>query len=153
MSGDHALLMGEGREKLQQIHAEEAKTALGEAQTAASKPDARRLGRIQRTGVWLLVLPSNVNGTELGAQELRDSLLLSYGIDPPDLSSQCDGCGAVFTICHALECKKDSLITARHNDLHDGVTYLAGKAFIPTHVRARRAGEGGQCQNQSSSKG
>ena len=51
---------------------EAAETALGEAQAAAYKPDAQWLGRIQRTEVWLSVLPSTVNGTELGAQEWRD---------------------------------------------------------------------------------
>ena len=39
-SGDHALLMGEGREEIRQKHAKAAKTALGEAQAAASKQDA-----------------------------------------------------------------------------------------------------------------
>ena len=39
-SGDHALLMGEGREEIQRRHAEEAETTLGEARDAASKPDA-----------------------------------------------------------------------------------------------------------------
>ena len=70
-----------------------------------------------------------VNGTELGAQEWRDSFFLGNGIDPPDLPSHCDGCGAAFTIYHALYCKKGGLIMARHNKIHDGVRNLAGKAF------------------------
>ena len=71
-SGDHALLMGEVREEIQRRHAEAAETVLGDAQFAASKPDAQRLGRTQWTGAWLLVIPSTVNGTVLGVQEWRD---------------------------------------------------------------------------------
>ena len=70
-SGNHALIMWEGREDMQHRHVEEAETDLVEARAASSNPDAQRLGRIQRTGAWLLVLPLNVNGTELGEQEWR----------------------------------------------------------------------------------
>ena len=79
--------------------------------------------------------PSTVNGTELGAQEWRDALFLRYGLDPPDLPTHCDGCQAKFSISHAPDCKKYNLITARHNDLRDGVVDLAGKSFTPSHVR------------------
>ena len=62
-SGNHALLTRKVRTDIRQRHAEEAETALEEAWAAASKPDARQLGWIQRTGAWLSVLPSTVNGT------------------------------------------------------------------------------------------
>ena len=91
--------------------------------------------RAEKTGAWLTVLPSTVNGTELGAQEWRDALFLRYGLDPPDLPTDCDGCEARFTISHTLDCKKGGLVTARQNDLRDGVADLTGKAFTPSHVR------------------
>ena len=81
------------------------------------------------------MLPSTVNGTELGAQEWRDVFFLRYGLDPPDLPLHCDGCDAKFTISYALDCKKGGLVTACHNELCDGVADLAGKAFTPAHVR------------------
>ena len=56
-------------------------------------------------------------------------------MDPPDLPLHCDGCDTKFTISHALDCKKGGLVTARHNELRDGVAELAGKAFTPDHVR------------------
>ena len=40
----------------------------------------------------------------------------------------------MFSISHALDCKKGGLVTARHNELCDGVADLAGKAFTPSHV-------------------
>ena len=79
--------------------------------------------------------PSTVNGTELGAQEWHDALFLRYGLENPDLPKNCDGCQAKFLISHDLDYKKGGLITARHNELHDGVAELAGKAFTPSHVR------------------
>ena len=91
--------------------------------------EAQRLGWIQRTGSWLLVLPSTFNGTELWAQEWRDYLFLCYGIYPPDLTSHFDGCGSAFKMFHALGCKKGALITVCHNELRDGVADLAAKAF------------------------
>ena len=99
----HAFLMGEGREEIQRQHAEEADTTLLEERAAVSKPDAQRLGRIHQTGAWLSVLPSNVNGKELWAQEWRDSLLLRYGIEPPDFPPHCYRCGLAFSICHSLD--------------------------------------------------
>ena len=90
--------------------------------------------RATKTGAWLTVQPSTVNGTELGAQECCDVLFLRYGIDPPDLPTHCDGCQAKFSISHALDCKKGGLVTTRHNDIRDWVAYLAGKSFTPSHV-------------------
>ena len=91
--------------------------------------------RAANTGAWLTVLPYTVNDTELGDQEWRDDLFLRYGLEPPDLPTHCDGCEARFTISHVLDYKKGGLVTARHNELRDGVAELAGKAFTPAHVR------------------
>ena len=61
--GYHDLLIGEVRDEIRQRHAEDTETALGEAQAVASTEDARRMGQIMRTGAWLSVLPSTINGT------------------------------------------------------------------------------------------
>ena len=79
--------------------------------------------------------PSTVNGTELGVQDWRESLFPYYGIEPPGLPSHCDGFGAAFTICQALDFKKGGLITANHNEIHYGVADLVGKAFTSAHAR------------------
>ena len=97
-----ALLMIEGRGNIHRRHAEDAEMALGEAQAAASMADAFQMVRIMQAGAWLLVLPSTVNGTELGEQDWRGSLFLCYGIEPPDLLGYCDGYGAEFSICHDI---------------------------------------------------
>ena len=65
-------------------------------------------------------------GQSWGAHEWRDALFLRYGLYPPDLPNYCDGCQARFSISHALDCRKGGLVTARHNELRDGVADLAG---------------------------
>ena len=90
--------------------------------------------RAANTRAWLTVLPSTVNGTEMGSQERRDAHFLRYGLYPPELPKYCNGCEARFSISHALDCKKGGIVTARHNELRDGVEDLEGKAFTPSHV-------------------
>ena len=105
--------------------------------TIAGAPEVvtRRLRRATKTGAWLTVQPSTVNGTELGAQEWRDAAFLRYGLDPLDLPKFYKGCKDRFSICHALYCKRGGLVTALRNELRDGVANLAGKAFTPSYVR------------------
>ena len=95
---------------------------------------ARRLQRAEKTGAWITVLTSTVSGTDLGAQEWRNALFLRYGLEPPDLFKYYAGCQAKFSISHALDCKEGGLVTARHNELCDGVADLACKGFTPSHV-------------------
>ena len=96
---------------------------------------ARRQQQATKTGAWMTVQPSTVKGTDLGAQEWLDSLLLRYGLGPPDLPNYCDGYNAKLLICHALDCKRGSFVTARHKDLQYRVADLEGKAFTLSHVR------------------
>ena len=112
-----------------------SEVALTAALEGAPVLQARRMRRAAKTGAWITVLLSTVNGIELGSQEWRDAFFLSYGLDHPDLPTHCNGCEARFTISHALDCKKGGLVTARHNELRDGVSDLAGKAFKPARVR------------------
>ena len=79
--------------------------------------------------------PYTVNGTELGAQEWRDAFFLWYRLEPPDLPIHCDGCHAKSSISHTLDFEKGGLVMARNNDIRDGVSNLAGKAFTPSNVR------------------
>ena len=71
----------------------------------------------------------------MGAHEWSNALFLPYGLEPPDLPTKCDGFQAKFLIRHALDFKKGGPVTARHNEICDGVADLAGKALTPSHVR------------------
>ena len=39
------------------------------------------------------------------------------------------------TLINFNNCKRGGLVTARHNEIHDGFTDMAGKDFTPNHVR------------------
>jgi hypothetical protein len=47
-----------------------------------------QMDRATETGAWLTVIPDRLNGTDLSADEFRDSLLLRFGLTPPLSSPQ-----------------------------------------------------------------
>ena len=134
-TADHLACLQKGRTAVWKRISQQAEEAL--VATIAETPvqGTCRLRRATKTGAWLTVQPSTVNRRELGAQEWRDDLFLQYGLDLPDPTNYCDGCNAKFSIFCALNCKRGGLVTARHNELQEKVSDLAGKAFIPSHVR------------------
>ena len=126
---DHAACLRDGRAAVRRQNAAKAVASLETTIARAPVEVTRRMRRATKTGAWLTVQPSTVNGTELGSQEWRDAAFLHYGLEPPDLPKHCDGCNAKFTICHTLDCKRGGLVTARHNELRDGVADLASRTF------------------------
>ncbi|EJK54589.1 hypothetical protein THAOC_25766 [Thalassiosira oceanica] len=102
----------------------------GKRQTTNKK----RLERIQETGAFLTVRPSRRDGTELERDEFRDAVLLRMGLVPKNLPKTCDGCGATFTVEHALTCKTGGLVVLRHDDCRDEFGDIASKATTPSRV-------------------
>ena len=87
-----------------------------------------------KTGGWLTVMPTEKSGNLLSAQEFRDGLALRYSREPNDLPSICDGCGAKFSVEHALDCKRGGLITQRHNEVRDELAHLSVLAYGDRNV-------------------
>ena len=108
--------------------------ALAELKVGASKQTKKRLERIGRTGKWLTIPPNKLDGTLLSKEEWRDNARLRYGWKPMDLCSHCDGCGAGFTVEHALSCKKGGLVCIRHDDARDEAGSLAAMALTKSKV-------------------
>ena len=82
-------------------------------------------GRQEKVSNWLTVLPLARHHFDLSAQEFRDALAIRYKkplICVPDV---CDGCGAEFTLSHALSCRKGGLVIRRHNEVRDSIGDLA----------------------------
>ena len=112
-TADHKACLRYGRAAVRRQNI--AKAVASPETTIARAPAVvtRWLRRATKTGAWLTVQPSTVNGTELGAQEWRDAAFLRYGLDTPDLTKHCGSCNARFSICHALDCKRGGLVTAQ----------------------------------------
>ena len=82
---DYLVCLQEGRTVVQKRSVLRAEEALAETITGDPVQSPRQMRRETKTGAWLTVQPSTVNGTELGAQEWRDALFLRYGQDSPDI--------------------------------------------------------------------
>jgi hypothetical protein len=59
---------------------------------------------------------------------------LRYNLLPLALPDNCDGCGAKFSVEHALSCKVGGLVHIRHDDVAQEFGFLCGKAFKPSRV-------------------
>ena len=57
--------------------------------------------------------------------EFRDALSLRYHRPLLKTPTHCDGCGNQFSFQHALDCKKDGLVTQHHNEVRDALGDLA----------------------------
>ena len=58
----------------------------------------------QNISAWLSALPLVKDHFDLAAQEFRDALALRYKKSLSQMPKSCDGCGAEFSIEHALDC-------------------------------------------------
>jgi hypothetical protein len=134
-SDDHTRVGKEVKLEIRERRAEKELLELNGIMKKLPCSDRRTILRGKSTGQWLSVLPSTVNGTELSAQEFRDSLQLRYARSPSDLQANCDGCGSKFSVRHALECKNGGLVIGRHDEIRDELHFLATLAFKPSMVR------------------
>jgi hypothetical protein len=81
-SADHIAIVREVRSELKTRKTKRNDATLMAIVNKLSCNDRRTILRGQDTGQWLTVPPSIVNGTELSAQEFRDSVLLRYAHTP-----------------------------------------------------------------------
>ena len=63
-----------------------------------------------KTSSWLTTQPLQSCHFDLAPVQFRDGLALRYLRHPSNLPANCDGCGANFTLQHALDCKKGDLL-------------------------------------------
>ena len=62
---------------------------------------------------------------DLSPQQFHDTLSLRYNRSLMLMPSTCDGCGAAFTLSHALDCRRGGLVIRRHNEICDALGDLA----------------------------
>jgi len=81
------------------------------------------------TSSWLSVLPFKSHHFDLCVQKFRDALALRYRKSLLNLPSVCNGCGSLFSVEHALDCRVGGLVCQRHNEVRDAVCDLASLAW------------------------
>ena len=133
-TGEHSMILRERQGDIRSRCVQDTQTALEEAMVAAPTLDACRMRWRTKIGAWLAVVPSTVNGTELGDLEWRDALFVCYGTDLPYLTYHWDGYNSKFSIFHSLDCNNRGIINNLHNKLRGGVADLAGTSFTPSNM-------------------
>ena len=70
------------------------------------------------SSIWLTVLPLHKMGFNLNKREFCDAIKLCYDWPVDDIPSTCVY-GDIFTVDHAMICKRGGFVTQRHNELRD----------------------------------
>ena len=87
-----------------------------------SEPQTRDKG----ASSWLNATPIEEHGLVLNKREFRDSLCFRYNLPLPNLPSYCT-CGEIFTVNHALSCKKGGFVAQKHDTIRDLLTLHISK--------------------------
>ena len=100
-------------------------------------PDKTRravdLAREKGATNWLSVIPLKGMDFELNKREFCDAVRLRYDWPIPDKPSICV-CGSLFTVDHAMICKRGVLVIQRHNEIRDLQAELLDMACYDVQV-------------------
>ena len=83
----------------------------------------------EKISLWLNVLPIARHHFDLTRQEFRDALAIRYKKPLLHIPPNCNGCGSVFNLAHALSCRKGGLVIQRHNEIRDAFGDLSALAW------------------------
>ena len=110
---------------------ERVQYALSALLTSVSSSTHRAIERAVDFGVsgWLTVLPLAQYHFDLSLQQFHDALSLRYSRSLMLMPTSCDGCGAAFTLSHALDYMRGGLVIRRHNEIQDALDDLACLAY------------------------
>ena len=82
---------------------------------------------------WLTAIPIATENFDLSEVDFRVALSVRYNKNLIASSTFCGDCQSPFTLRHALACKKDGLLTLRHNEIRDAVGDLASLVWKDVH--------------------
>ena len=68
---------------------------------------------------WLTVIPLKDMDFDLNKREFRDAVRLRYDWPADTDNPSICVCGTMFTVDHAMICKRGGLVIQRHNEIHD----------------------------------
>ena len=106
------------KSQLQQKKNENAKSMIKEIDDALPSKTLRQVNQARDKGasLWLNAIPYEQHGFNLNKQEFRDSIRLRYDMRLKDLPQKC-ACDEVFSVEHALSCKKGGFVAQRHDNV------------------------------------
>ena len=127
----HFDLLDAIRREASAARGEHIQSALSALLSSVSASARRAIERAVDFGVsgWLTVLPLAQYHFDLSPQQFRDALSLRYNWSLMLMPPTCDGCGAAFTLSHALDCRRGGLVVRRHNEIRDALEDLASLAY------------------------
>ena len=70
----------------------------------ANKVEENWIFRSKGAGAWATAVPSMKNETVHSKEGCDDTFRYRYGMQPPNLTTHCDGCGDRFSTEHGLNC-------------------------------------------------
>ena len=79
------------------------------------------------------VIPLERDQFDLSPQEFCDALALRYQKPMLNLPRNYNGCGANFTVDHALDSRFGGQVTRQHNEVRDAFGDLVSLAWNPVH--------------------
>ncbi len=117
----------EGVALKKQVHEEKFECVIGKLDLLQRRSVIR--AGTEKISAWLTVLPLSKNQFDLSPQEFRDALAIRYKRPLLNVADLCDGCGSVFSLSHALSCRKGGLVIRRHNEVRDAIGDLASQVW------------------------
>ncbi|KAL5473942.1 hypothetical protein EMCRGX_G028511 [Ephydatia muelleri] len=121
---------------LQQSDEDKLATVLANFDTKTRRAVSRSVGC--KPSSWLTVLPISLHHFDLSAAEFRDSLTIHYHRPLIKAPANCDRCGEVFSLTHALDCRKGGLVIQRHNEIRDAIGMLLLFYHLPEKRRREK---------------
>ena len=112
------LLEGKNKIKSKKSEQNETKIRTIEKQLDQHQRKLVELNKEPGASSWLTTLPLADEGYHLNKQCFRDLIRIRYGWNLQRLPSSCE-CGTLFSIEHALSCKKGGFVSMRHNQIRN----------------------------------
>ena len=130
----HAVCVRSARKEARKERFEAETAFVDELKAAAPRDAAKRHGRVGTNGAWLTVHPDTLGGTLLSRQKFVDNSRIRLNLKVLYLPQHCDGCGAGFSVEHAISFKKGGWVSIRHDDVRNEAGALAELALPKTCV-------------------
>ena len=128
-------VIGAVQREMRQVKNQYLKERLEEVKCSISGKALRAVDLATQKGAssWLTVLPIRDVDFDLNKSEFRDAVKLRYDCEVPDTPSVCV-CGDMFSVDHAIICKRGGFVIQRHNELRDLEAELLSMVCIDVEV-------------------